>query len=32
MNQRSFASAEYSMKKKQTRREEFLGEMERIVP
>jgi transposase, IS5 family len=32
MNQRSFASAEYAMKKKQTRREKFLGEMERIVP
>ncbi len=32
MNQRSFASSEYAMKKKQTRREKFLGEMERIVP
>jgi IS5 family transposase len=32
MNQRSFASAEYAMKKKRTRREKFLGEMERIVP
>lgn len=32
MKQRSFASAEYAMKKKQTRRERFLGEMERIVP
>jgi transposase, IS5 family len=32
MSQRSFASAEYAMKKKQTRREKFLGEMERIVP
>lgn len=32
MNQRSFASAEYALKKKQTRREKFLGEMERIVP
>jgi transposase, IS5 family len=32
MNQRSFASAEYAMKKKQTRREKFLGEMEHIVP
>ena len=31
MSQRSFASAEYAMKKK-TRREKFLGEMERIVP
>jgi hypothetical protein len=32
MSQRSFASAEYAMKKKRTRREKFLGEMERIVP
>ena len=32
MNQRSFASAEYAMKKKRTRREKFLAEMERIVP
>jgi IS5 family transposase len=32
MSQRSFASAEHAMKKKQTRREKFLGEMERIVP
>ena len=32
MSQRSFASAEYAMKKKLTRREKFLGEMERIVP
>jgi transposase, IS5 family len=32
MTQRSFASAEYAMKKKRTRREKFLGEMERIVP
>lgn len=32
MSQRSFASAEYAMKKKRTRRERFLGEMERIVP
>ena len=32
MSQRSFASAEYAMKKKQTRRGKFLGEMERIVP
>jgi IS5 family transposase len=32
MIQRSFASAEYAMKKKRTRREKFLGEMERIVP
>jgi IS5 family transposase len=32
MSQRSFASAEHAMKKRQTRREKFLGEMERIVP
>jgi IS5 family transposase len=32
MSQRSFASAEFAMKKKRTRREKFLGEMERIVP
>jgi transposase, IS5 family len=32
MSQRSFASAEYAMKKKQTRRERFLADMERIVP
>ena len=32
MSQRSFASAEYAMKKKLTRREKFLAEMERIVP
>jgi transposase, IS5 family len=32
MNQRSFASAEYAMKKKRTRREKFLAEMERLVP
>ncbi len=32
VSQRSFASAEYAMKKKRTRREKFLGEMERIVP
>jgi IS5 family transposase len=32
MSQRSFASAEYSMKKKRTRREKFLAEMQRIVP
>ena len=31
MSQRSFASAEYAMKKR-TRREKFLAEMERIVP
>jgi transposase, IS5 family len=32
MNQRSFASAEFAPKKKRTRREKFLAEMERIVP
>ena len=32
MSQRSFASAEYALKKKRTRREKFLDEMERIVP
>ena len=32
MSQRSFASAEFAMKKKRTRREKFLSEMERIVP
>ncbi|MFT3718645.1 IS5 family transposase [Pseudorhodoferax sp.] len=32
MNQRSFASAEYALKKKRTRRERFLDEMERLVP
>ena len=32
MSQRSFASAEYALKKKRTRREKFLAEMERIVP
>ena len=32
MSQRSFASAEYAMKKKRTRREKFLAEMERLVP
>ena len=31
MSQRSFASAEYSMKKKRTRREKFLADMERVV-
>ena len=30
--QRSFAEAEYSGKKKQTRRDKFLAEMERVVP
>lgn len=32
MSQRSFASAEYAMKNKRTRREKFLAEMERVVP
>jgi IS5 family transposase len=32
MNQCSFASAEYVMKKKRTRREKFLAKMERVVP
>jgi len=32
MTQRSFASAEYALKKKRTRREVFLGEMEKLVP
>lgn len=32
MNQRSFASAEYAMKKKRTRREKFLADMGRVVP
>lgn len=32
MSQRSFASAEYAMKKKRTKREVFLGEMDRVVP
>ena len=32
MSQRSFASAEYALKKKSTGREQFLAEMERIVP
>jgi IS5 family transposase len=31
MSQRSFDSAEYALKKKRTRREMFLEEMERIV-
>ena len=30
MSQRSFASAEYAMKKKRARRKKFLAEMERI--
>jgi transposase, IS5 family len=32
MNQRSFASAEYAMKRKRTRREKFLADMARVVP
>ena len=32
MNQRSFASAEYAVKKKHTRREKFQAEMEGVVP
>ena len=32
MSQRSFASAEYALVKKRTRREKFLADMERIVP
>jgi transposase, IS5 family len=32
MSQRSFASAEFAMKKKRTRREKFLAEMECVVP
>lgn len=32
MSQCSFASAEYAMRKKRTRREKFLAEMERLVP
>ena len=32
MSQRIIASAEYAMKKRRTRREEFRAEMERIVP
>jgi IS5 family transposase len=32
MRQTSFASLEYAGKKRQTRREKFLGEMERVVP
>ena len=32
MSQRSFASVEYAMKKKCTRREKFLADMERVVP
>jgi len=32
MHQLSFSSAEHAMKKRVTRREKFLGEMERVVP
>ena len=32
MKQTSFASLEYAGKKRQTRRDKFLGEMERVVP
>ncbi|RDH81774.1 MAG: IS5/IS1182 family transposase, partial [endosymbiont of Lamellibrachia luymesi] len=32
MDQLSFSDAEYSGKRKQTRREKFLGEMEQVVP
>lgn len=32
MHQRSSASAEFALKKKRTRREVFLSEMERVVP
>lgn len=32
MKQISFSSAEYAGKKRQTRREKFLGDMERVVP
>ena len=32
MSQRSFASAEHALKKKRTRREKFLTDMERVVP
>ena len=32
MHQLSFSSAEHAMKKRLTRREKFLGEMERVVP
>jgi IS5 family transposase len=32
MNQTSFARLEYAAKKRQTRRERFLGEMDRVVP
>ncbi|MGC9129231.1 MAG: transposase, partial [Acidithiobacillus sp.] len=32
MHQLSFSSTEHAMKKRITRREKFLGEMERVVP
>ncbi|PWK87740.1 hypothetical protein C7456_106233 [Fulvimonas soli] len=32
MKQRTFASLSYETKKKPTRREKFLGEMDRVVP
>jgi IS5 family transposase len=32
MSQMSFGDAEYAGKRKRTRREEFLGEMEKVVP
>ena len=32
MRQGSFSQAEYAGKKKQTRRDRFLGEMEQVVP
>jgi IS5 family transposase len=32
MDQRSFASAEFAMKKKLTRREKYLAGMEQLVP
>lgn len=32
MKQTSFASLEYADKRRQTRRDKFLGEMQRIVP
>lgn len=32
MKQLSFASLEYAKKKRKTRREKFLGEMEQVVP
>jgi hypothetical protein len=32
MKQSTFADLEYAAKKKRTRREKFLGEMDRVVP